>query len=304
MKRLLPILVASSLVFVACSKGDGPTPEKQIEEVRTPEQISLAKIKKAIPELASYATIGFNQVSANGDLIVGGLATYKYLFAIISAEEKVITKAILPLETEAKGKYKVVTPVPVKEYDDLFYFSLSEEKDFFYPGYMRLLNIVDGEVYVIGKIDSGIERLEKLRKAFSTISFVGKDKLWVYSVKGELLNSLSTYDLGDGGANYVIINKDQVVSILSGTSITFTCLNLHKPFGDRTTVWRKSYPITTWQPKRGENYSVDSKLSDDKENVIVSFTIGGKRYDPKGDLQDFSETGSIKVNKITGDLVK
>jgi len=305
MKRFFPFILAASLAVSGWSKS-GPGDEKQIEEVKTPEQILKAKFQKVIPELKDYPIIGLNQVSAEGNYIVGGINNDKYLFSLVSRDNNVQVKYSGTLEEEAKGKYNKLIVSPVKGNDGLFYYSLSNDNDIIYPGYLIIINVVDGVVYPLRDNKADMERLVNLRKSYEVISFISGSKLRLYSHKGELFNIISSFnDIVEGG-KYVIINKDQLIkaSVGSDSKVYLRNLNIHTPFGQTTINWAKSFSILNWIPKTGETKNIELEISDDRDNAIVIYTATGKKYDAKGDLQDYTEKGTLKVKKKTGELVQ
>jgi len=306
MKRILPVLFAASLALSGCSKSSSDDPIKQIEETKTPEQILLAKLEKALPEMKDYPIIGFNRLPNEGNYMIGGINNERYLFSLVSPENKVVAKLSKQLEVGVKGKYKKLIVSPVKGFDDLFYFSLISDSDIVNSGHLIIINVVDGTVYPIRDNDADMEKLVRLSKSYEVISFISGGKLRLYSHKGELLNTISSYiDVVEGG-KYVIINKDQLIkaSIGSDSKIYLSNLNIHTPFGQTTTNWTKSFSILNWTPKTGETRNIELEISDDKENAIISYSAKGKKYDAKGDLQDYTEKGTIKVDKTKGELVK
>jgi|GEM_PF-1355293 len=307
MKRFFPFILAASLAFNGCSKSDVPgETEKEVEQPKTPLEILIAKLEKAIPEMKEFPTIGISQISEEGHYIVGGINNEKYLFSLFSKENKVVTKYINSLEADAKGKFKKVIVSPVKGYDDLFYFSLSDGNFSTYPGHLILINVVDGKVYPLRDNNAEMEKLVRLNKSYEVISFISAGKLRLYSQKGELLNIISSFnDIVEGG-KYVIINKDQLIkaSVGGDSKVYLRNLNIHTPFGQTTTNWAKSFSILNWIPKTGETINTDLEISDDRDNAIVTYTATGKKYDAKGDLQDYTEKGTLKVKKKTGELVQ
>lgn len=306
MKRILPVIFAASLALSGCSKSSSDEPIKQIEETKTPEQILMAKLEKALPEMKDYPILGVNRLSNEGNYMIGGINNERYLFSLISPENKVVAKLSKLLEVGAKGKYKKLIVSPVKGFADLFYFSLISDSDIVNSSHLIILNVVDGTVYPIRDNDADMEKLVRLSKSYEVISFISGGKLRLYSHKGELLNTLSSYiDVVEGG-KYVIINKDQLIkaSVGSDSKIYLSNLNIHTPFGQSTTNWTKSFSILNWTPKTGETRNIELEISDDKENAIVSYSVKGKKYDAKGDLQDYTETGTLKISKTTGELGK
>ncbi|AIM36986.1 hypothetical protein KO02_09975 [Sphingobacterium sp. ML3W] len=245
-------------------------------------------------------------------MVVGGISNEKYIFAIFSKDNNLISRKIYDLDNSWKNKLKFSYVAPAPGYNNIFYLTFSPEEltlsnSVIRDGFVQILNVVDNTIYKIGNYQNSDIHYKShfLQKSYGVISFLSESKLLVFSQKGELLNTLSSFDAVGGYNEYVVINKDQAVIVSDeDDNLSFKCVTLRKPFGERTIIWSKSHKISDWIRTGEESKNVNLNCYDDEDNVICEYSAIGKKYNSKGEFQDFSETKLIKVNKKTGELIK
>jgi len=306
MKRYFTFLLAASLAVTGCGKIGPGEPENPTQPAKTAFEVLIEKLKIAIPDLNNYPIIGLGQISTEGNYIVGGISNEKYLFSLVSKDNKLVLKHSDNLESNVKGKYNSVIVSPVKGYENIYNFLLSDGTTSTYSGYRLIINVDNNMAFPIRNSDVDMSRIINLQKSNSIISFVASEKLLLYSFKGDFITSFSSFSGIDQSSKYVIINEAQVVSgsIGSDWKIYLKNNNIHSPFGKVITNWNKSYSIFDWTPKSGETRELEFEISDDRDNVVVSYIAKGKKYDINGDLQNFQMNATFKIDKKNGELVQ